>query len=79
MGNNFELFNQRIKKKNGKEKQLINYYSNPGLPAGSVIKNLPAKQEMWVPFFGNEDPPEKETHSSILAWEVPWTEEHGGL
>ena len=44
-----------------------------------MTKNLPAKQEMWVPFLGNEDPPEKETHSSVLAWEVPWTEERGGL
>ena len=38
-------------------------------------------QEMWVRFLGQEDPLEKEmaTHSSILAWEIPWTEEPGGL
>ena len=38
-------------------------------------------QEMWVQSLGPEDPLEKEmaTHSSILAWEIPWTEEPGGL
>ena len=50
-------------------------------PAGSVVKNSPAKQETWVRSLGQEDPLEKEmaTHSSILAWEIPWTEEHVGL
>ena len=49
-------------------------------PGDSLVKNLPAKQEMWVPFLSQEDPPEKEmaTHSSILAWEIPWPEEAGG-
>ena len=38
-------------------------------------------QEMWVESLGREDPLEKEmaTHSSILAWEIPWSEESGGL
>ena len=38
-------------------------------------------QDTWVPSLGREDPLEKEvaTHTSILAWEVPWTEEPGGL
>ena len=38
-------------------------------------------QETWVRSLGQEDPLEKEmaTHSSILAWEIPWTEESGGL
>ena len=38
-------------------------------------------QEMWVQSLGREDPLEKEmaTHFSILAWEIPWTEEPGGL
>ena len=42
-----------------------------------MIKNLPTKQETWVLYLGWEDPLEKEmaTHSSILAWEIPWTEE----
>ena len=45
------------------------------------VKNLPAVQETWVQFLGREDPLEKEmaTHSSILAWKIPWTEEPGGL
>ena len=48
------------------------------------VKNLPAMQEtqeMWVPSLGWEDPLEEEmaTHSSILFWEIPWTEEPGGL
>ena len=50
-------------------------------PGGTVVKKLPAKQEMWVLCLGQEDPLEKEmaTHSSILAWEIPWTEEPGEL
>ena len=43
--------------------------------------NLFAMQETQVRSLGQEDPLEEEiaTHSSILAWEIPWTEEHGGL
>ena len=46
-----------------------------------LVKNLPAMQEIWVCFLGWEDPLEKgmATHSSILAWRIPWTEEPGGL
>ena len=46
-----------------------------------TVKCLPAMQETWVQSPGQEDPLEKEmaTHSSILAWEIPWTEEPGGL
>ena len=49
-----------------------------------MVKNLPAVQEtpqMQVQSLGWEDPLEKEvaTHSSILAWNIPWTEEPGGL
>ena len=46
-----------------------------------TIKNLPAMQETQVPSLGGEDPLEKgmATHSSILAWTIPWTEEPGGL
>ena len=52
-----------------------------GFLGGAVIKNPPAMQETWVGFLYQEDPLEKEmaTHSSILAWEIPWTEEPGGL
>ena len=51
------------------------------VPGGFVVKNLPAMQEMWVQFLGQGDPLEKEmaTHFSILAWEIPWTEEPGRL
>ena len=50
-------------------------------PGGSVVKNPPARQEMWFQSLDLEDPSEKEmaTHSSILLWEIPWTEEPGGL
>ena len=46
-----------------------------------MIKNLPAVQETHVLFLGREDPLEKEmaTHSSTLAWRIPWTEEPGEL
>ena len=45
------------------------------------VKNLPAIQETWVQPLGQEDPLEKgmATHCSILAWEISWTEEPGGL
>ena len=46
-----------------------------------AVKNLPAMQETQVQSLGPENPLEEEmaTHSSILAWEIPWTEESGGL
>ena len=46
-----------------------------------MVKKLPAIQETWVQSLGREDPLGKgmATHSSILAWEIPWTEEPGGL
>ena len=45
-----------------------------------TVKNLPAMQETWVRSLGWEDPLEKgmATHSSTLAWKIPWTEEPGG-
>ena len=48
---------------------------------GSVVKNPPAIQETQFRALGQEDPLEMEmaTHSSILAWKIPWTEEPGGL
>ena len=51
------------------------------MPGGSVVKSLPAMQETQVRFLGWEDLLEEEmgTHSSILAWRIPWTEEPGGL
>ena len=46
-----------------------------------TVKCLLTMQETWVQSLGQEDPLEKEkaTHASILAWEVPWMEEPGGL
>ena len=46
-----------------------------------MVKSLPAMQETWVQSLGQEEPLEKEmaTHSSILAWKIPWMEEPGGL
>ena len=54
---------------------------NKGFPGGSVLKNPPAMQETQVQFLSREDPLQKETatYSSIFAWEIPWTEEPGGL
>ena len=61
----------------------INYFKWD-FPDGSVVKNLPAMQktqETQVRSLGWEDPLEEgmATHSSILAWRIPWTEEPGGL
>ena len=52
-----------------------------GFPVGSMVKNPPAMWETWVRSLGWEDLLDKgmATHSSILAWEIPWTEEPGGL
>ena len=46
-----------------------------------MVKNLPAKQETWVASLGQEDPLENgmATHSSIVAWRIPWMEEPGEL
>ena len=56
-------------------------YKHPGASLiAQSVKNLPAVQETWVQFLGCEDPMEKEmaTHSSLLAWRIPWIEEPGG-
>ena len=62
-----------------------NHWTTRELPRFFVLfqtaENLPAIQETWVQSLGWEDPLEKgiTTHSSILAWRIPWTEEPGGL
>ena len=50
-------------------------------PVAQTVKRLPAMRETWVRSLGQEDPLEKKmaTHSSILAWKIPWTEELGEL
>ena len=55
-----------------------------GFPASLVaqtVKNLPPVEETWGPSRGQEDPLEEgiATHSSVLAWRIPWTEEPGRL
>ena len=62
----------------------MNYNSSSLIWASLIaqsVKNLPAMQDTWVRFLGQEDPLEKEmaTHFNILALETPWTEESGGL
>ena len=54
-------------------------FSPMGFPGGSAVKNLPAMQEMQVGSLGRDDPLEEgmATHSSTLAWRIPWTEEPG--
>ena len=61
-----------------KSKKQIEKYST-GM--AQTVKNLPAIQDTWVQSLGQEGPLGKgiATHSSILAWEIPWTEEPGGL
>ena len=51
-----------------------------GSLVAQMVKSLTAVQETWAGFLGREDPLEKgmATHSSILAWRTPWTEEPGG-
>ena len=63
------------------EIMLSNYRGALGFPSGSGSKKLPAMRETCVQSLGREDPLEKgmATHSSILAWKIPWTEGPGGL
>ena len=63
---------------------MVHLFLHLGFPGGSAVKNLPVMQELqetWVQFLGRKDTLEKgmATHSSILAWNIPWTEEAGGL
>ena len=56
------------------------FNTTQGFLGGSLVKNLPAMQEMWVQSIGGEDALEKEmaTHCNIPAWETLWAEEPGG-
>ena len=74
-----------------KDKECLLFITDPNLGrtlteiwvslVAQMIKNLPVMQETWVRSLGQEVPLEKEmvTHSSILAWRIPWTEELGKL
>ena len=57
------------------------YVLPPGFPGGSAAKNLPTMQDSWIQSLGQKYPLEKEmaTHSSVLCWRIPRTEEPGGL
>ena len=61
--------------------RAIDLFSQSSSLVAQMVKNLPAMQETWVQSLGQEDPLEKgmATHSSILAWRIPWTELPGGL
>ena len=65
-------------------RKRYHYYRQRASLVAQLLKNLPALQETWVRSLwslGQEDPLEKEmaTHSSTLAWKIPWTEKPGGL
>ena len=70
---------KRMEEQIEKIQEMVN--KEQGFPVGSVVKNLPAMQEIWVRFLGHEDPLEKEmaTRFSILAWRITWTEEPSRL
>ena len=63
------------------ENQALLFKPSVLLGLAQLVKNLPAMRETWVRSLGWEDPPEEDmvTHSSILIWEIPQTEEPGGL
>ena len=60
---------------------LVSMKRNTNSLVSQTVKNPPAMQETWVRSVGQGDPLEQgmATHSSILAWRIPWTEEAGGL
>ena len=71
----------RVVDTTGKSLRLTKLGALIGAVIAQLVNHLPAMQETRVRFLGREDPLEKEmgTHSSILAWRIPWTEEPGGL
>ena len=62
-------------------KKVVTYWLLLDSLVAQMVKNLPAMHKTWVQSLGWEDPLEEgmATHSSILAWGIPWTEEPGGL
>ena len=65
----------------GFEHYLASMQNEHNCVIAQMVKNLPVMQETWVRSLGQEDPLEKgmATHSSVLAWRIPWTEEPGRL
>ena len=70
-----------LKQLQGCRPQYLSLILPPLFPGDSGLKNLPTKQEVQVPFLSWEDPLEEAMIilPSIFAWEIPWTEEPGGL
>ena len=70
-----------MRRGNSKDLVEVSVINQGSSLVAQLVKNLPAMQETWVWYLSQEDPLEKEmaTHSSIPAWEIPWTEEPGGL
>ena len=62
-------------------KQIVAKLKNAFSLVSQMVRDLPTMRETWVRSLGWEDPLEKEiaTHSSTLAWKIPWMEEPGGL
>ena len=75
--NNSRKIHTAVKTQHGQKYKLYIW----GFLGGSAVKNLPAMQENWVWSLGQEDALKEgmATHSSILAWRIPWTEEPSGL
>ena len=74
----------RVKSENTRRMRRAMWEFNsrfPQAPVAQTVKRLPAMRETWLQPLGREDPLEKEmaTHSSILAWKIPWKEEPGRL
>ena len=67
--------------RSSKNQSALASLASGGSLVAQMVKNLPAVQKTWVQSLGWEDPLETgmATHSSILAWSIPWTEEPGGL
>ena len=72
----FSIFNCFFSLQNSTKVGLVVIVSNSSLVA-QMVKRLPTVREIWVRSLGQEDPLKKEmaTHSSTLAWKIPWTEE----
>ena len=79
---NLRLVYSAILNKILKWKRIYKFSPTPGASlVPQSVKNLHAKQQTWILFLGQEDPMEKgmTTHSTILAWRIPWTGEPGRL
>ena len=72
---------QKINANKSKKKKKVKLIYILGFPGGLAVKNPPAMWETWVRALGGKDPLEEgmATHSSILAWEISWTEDPMGL